>query len=155
MDLDSARALRAAQAAQWDQQLAEAPTWRPTPTRAENDAKAETGDLVMLKAWDGSPIDPAALDTVFDPAELPPPPPVIPVIFGEPQVGSELHALPGLVTPKRYFRWLRDGVAIPNAVGLRYVVNAADVGCKISFAVTRARQVARAREIGPIRPAKH
>jgi hypothetical protein len=150
MDIASARAIRAKAAQQWDQQLSEAPTFRPTPTRAENQAKAETGDIVLVKEWDQSPIDAHAIDPLFDPGDLPPPPPAIPMIFCSAQVGATLCALPGLVTPRRIFQWTRDGVAIPNAVVLRYTLTAADVGHRISFSVTRARQVARARELGPV-----
>ena len=150
MDLETARALRARQAAEWDQRQPDFQNWRPTPTRAEHQAKADSNDLTLYKEWDGSPIDPRAIDPLFDLSELPPPPPEIPVIFGTPQVGCELHALPGLVTPRRLFQWLRDGVAIPGADALRYRVVSADVGHTIGFSATRSRMVARAREVGPV-----
>jgi hypothetical protein len=150
MDLETARALRARQAAEWDQQQPDFQNWRPTPTRAEHQAKADSNDLILYKEWDGSPIDPRAIDPLFDLSELPPPPPEIPVIFGTPQVGCELHVLPGLVTPRRIFQWTRDGASIVGANTLRYVLTREDIGARISFRATRAHQVARAREIGPV-----
>jgi hypothetical protein len=150
-DLAAARARLAAQRAAWDQQQAEVQNGRPTPTRAEVQS-AVAGDLVMRKSWDLSPVAADALDALDD--SDPPTPPWVPLIVGTPEVGQLLCALPGIVSPRCRFQWLRDGMPISNAVGLRYTVTAADAGCMIRFAATRMHEVARSREMGPVRPAK-
>ena len=66
--VEGLRAARAAEAKRWNRQLAEFQTWRPTPTRAENNALVD-GELVMLKQWDLSPVDQQS----FDPTEPPRP----------------------------------------------------------------------------------
>lgn len=109
-NLEDARAARDRAAQVWEHQVASLETrnWRPTPTRAET-TKIASGNPVMLKEWDLSPIDPAALDTVFDPDEPPLAPAEIPIVFGVPICGHELHASPGKITPRRAFAWLRRG----------------------------------------------
>lgn len=104
----------------------------------------------MRKEWDLSPIDPHALDAVFDTSELAPPPPV-PQIFGRAEVGSELCALPGDISPRRAFQWLRNEVPIQGATTLRYRLVDEDLGARISFrSITRAWQTT-ARQVGPVR----
>jgi hypothetical protein len=42
--------------------------WRPTPSRAENDTKAQSpSNVVLTKTWDLSPVDPSS----FDPTQPP------------------------------------------------------------------------------------
>jgi hypothetical protein len=149
MDLQAARDRLAAQRQSWDRQFAEFPNPRPTPTRAEIQSIAAGGQL-LTKEPDGSRVDPHTLDPL-DPSGPPPPPAEIPVVFGLPVCGHELHASPGKITPRRYFAWLRDGRPIPHATTLRYRLTPADIGHRISFAVTRARMVATSAQVGPIR----
>ena len=149
MDITAARAALAAQRAAWSHEQTEFQNWRPTPTRAETTAIA-AGDPLLFKDLDGSPVAVDALDAL-DPSVPPVAPAEIPIVLGLPVCGHELHASPGKITPRRYFRWLRDGVEIPNANALRYTLTSDDIGHRISFAVTRARMVARAREVGPVR----
>ena len=57
--------------------------------------------------------------------------PAVPTISGTPQVGSELVAAPGEWSPaevKLTYRWLRNGTAIPDATGSRYLLTDADLG---------------------------
>ena len=129
MDLQAARDRLAAQRQSWDRQFAEFPNPRPTPTRAEIQSIAAGGQL-LTKEPDGSRVDPHALDPL-DPSGPPPPPAEIPVVFGLPVCGHELHASPGKITPRRYFAWLRDGRPIPHATTLRYRLTPADIGCRI------------------------
>jgi hypothetical protein len=152
MDLQAARDRLAAQRQSWDRQFAEFPNPRPTPTRDEIQSIAAGGQL-LTKELDGSRVDPHALDPL-DPSVPPPPPAEIPIVFGLPICGHELHASPGKIVPRRIFAWLRDGRAIPGANTLRYRLTSADIGCRISFAATRARMVATSAQIGPVkRPA--
>ncbi|MCE1174295.1 MAG: hypothetical protein LWW77_06770, partial [Propionibacteriales bacterium] len=62
-----------------------------------------------------------------------------PSISGTAVVGATLTASTSAWTPAPStvsYQWLADGVAIPNATGLTYVVGAGTVGAKITFAVT-------------------
>ena len=57
--------------------------------------------------------------------------PAVPTITGTPQVGTELVAHPGDWSPtevKLTYRWLRNGTAIPEATGSRYLLTDADRG---------------------------
>ncbi|WP_134738379.1 CHAP domain-containing protein [Nocardioides sp. 503] len=59
-------------------------------------------------------------------------------LTGVPRVGSTLTAAPGATDPvdaRVSYRWLRDGVAIPGALGSSYVLTPADIGSQIRLLV--------------------
>jgi hypothetical protein len=157
MDLQAARAIRAAQSRAWSQQLSEFPTWRPTPTRAEAQTKADNpANLVMLKAWDGSPIDSRA----FNPDE-PPGGPETPRVAVAPsgievvstlEVGNELRAIIGGFNPPTIaYKWMRDGTAIAGANEPTYTLTGADVGAMIGLTIIfRTHQTADLAWVGPV-----
>lgn len=61
-----------------------------------------------------------------------------PSITGTAQVGQELTGASGTISRGTVAsrQWLRDGVDIDGATGATYVVQEADVGAVITFAVT-------------------
>lgn len=68
---------------------------------------------------------------------------VTPSITGTAQVGQTLAGASGTIRngTASTRRWLRDGAAIPGAVAATYVVQAADVGAKITYEVTAANSL--------------
>jgi hypothetical protein len=62
----------------------------------------------------------------------------LPTITGTAQVGQTLTGTTGTIVGGTFTsrRWLRDGVAISGATAATYVVQAADVGKRISQEVT-------------------
>jgi hypothetical protein len=113
----------------------------PTPTQAESERMAD-GELVMLKRWDLSPIDPQSFDA-SEPPGRPGTAPVneaAPVLSGFPQVGVMAVCTNGVWTgPPIYTRvWLRDGAAIAGVTGQTYNLVTADVGAMITVDVTAA-----------------
>ena len=113
--------------------------WKPTPTRDECN-RGINGNVIRIKAWDGSPIDPWS----FDPT--PPVPVAPPTNTGAPfiseltdfVVGSQLAVSGGTWTgsPTYTRQWNRAGAAIPGATAIAYTMVAADVGLMIGATVT-------------------
>jgi len=149
MNLAEASAIRARQAAAWDRQMAQFQTWRPTPTRAENNAPGVT----LTKMWDLSEIDALA----FNPAEPPGRPddgrPVIvavPLITGLPRVGDLLTASTGTWTnaPTGYtYQWRRGPYDIEGATAPGYAPIVVDLAWPISVRVIAVNAVGAAAAI--------
>lgn len=136
-------------------------TTRPTPNQDECD-RAALGEIVMLKQWDLSPIDPQS----FDPTEPPgrpvgtPPPtntvaPTVTAIGGL-TVGEMLVSSPGAWTgsPTYTRQWRRGATDIAGATTTGYTLAAADVGAMISARVTGTNAggsaTASSNSVGPI-----
>ncbi|WP_168929392.1 CHAP domain-containing protein [Nocardioides sp. GY 10113] len=63
-------------------------------------------------------------------------------LAGKPELGEQLTVAPGEYTPadaEVTYTWLRDGVAIPDAVGPTYVTTAADLGAQITVSAALSR----------------
>jgi hypothetical protein len=140
-------------------------TWRPTPSRFENDTTARTViDIVMRKVWSGAPIDPAAFDPTPGPLPGPPPvntvPPNIMVVSGSLSPGGTLGVVLGTWSnaPTSYTRqWNRDGRPIAGEVAPGYAILDSDVGSLLGCSVTAVNPNgvgrADAAPVGPILPA--
>ncbi len=63
---------------------------------------------------------------------------VAPVVTGLPTIGATITCDSGVwqVDCAKDYQWLRDGVAIPGALGITYTLGPADVGARISCRVT-------------------
>ena len=89
-------------------------TWRPTPTLFEANTTAASGNPVMTKVWDTSPVDPWSFDPTQPPGLPALPvntaPPVITALDGT-EVGDQLLTQVGMWTggPTYARQWLRDG----------------------------------------------
>ena len=159
MKLAEARALRQVEADRRNRLLAQFQTWRPTPTRAENNA----GGVTLLKDWDWSEIE--ALS--FNPAEPPGRPddgrPVLvtlPAITGLPRVGDLLTASTGTWTnaPTAFtYQWRRGPYEIKGATAASYVPTVVDLGWRVSVRVIASNAIgpaaALSAPVGPIVPA--
>ena len=141
--LAAARAYLAEQDAVRQRQIGEFETTRPTPNQDECN-RAHAGEIVMLKQWDLSPLDPWA----FDPTEPPgrpeggPPPantvaPTVTAIGGL-TVGEMLVSSSGSWSgnPTYARQWRRGGTPIGGATATGYTLAAADIGAMISCDVT-------------------
>jgi hypothetical protein len=165
--LTKARAWLAEERRRTDEQrqrrIAEFPTFRPTPNVDECD-RAALGEIVMIKEWDLSPIDPASFDP-FEPPGRPgiPPantvPPLLSVI-SDLTVGSMLAVSAGTWTNATTYarQWLRAGAAIAGATATSYTLAAADIGAMISARVTATGVggggSAESNAVGPIEAAR-
>ena len=114
---------------------------RATPNQDECDRAAE-GEIVMLKQWDLSPVDPSSFDPTEPPGRpaSPPtnsvPPQITPV--GGLTVGEMLAVTSGTWTgsPTYARQWRRGATNIPGATTTGYTLVADDVGQMISCNVT-------------------
>lgn len=63
-------------------------------------------------------------------------------VAGTPRVGGALRVVPGTYEPAdatRTYQWLRDGVPIVGATGLRHLLTAADLGSSVTVQTTVAK----------------
>jgi hypothetical protein len=145
MDLATATAIRAEQAAQQARQVAEFATTRPTPSPAEANALANTpGAIFMNKRWDLSPVTQTSPDPTEPPGRpVPPPPPfntappVITALDGL-EVGDQLVGAVGSWSGAglSYTRqWMRGALPLVGQTGGIYTLSAPDVGYAITMAV--------------------
>jgi hypothetical protein len=152
-DLAAARA----RIADRSRQVGEFATTRPTPTRDEQ----KPGEIVMLKQWDLSPVDPSSFDPTEPPGRpLPTEPPVpiaAPVASGTAVVGSVLTTTDGewRNSPTSFaYQWRRGATNIGAATGPSYTLVAADDLAVITCMVTAINGVGSvgtpSNDIGPV-----
>jgi hypothetical protein len=146
VNLAEARAIRGKQVEQWNRQLAQFQTWRPTPTRAECNA-IQTGDIGMVKQWDLSEIDPLAFDP-FEPPGRPddgrPVSTAPPIISGLARVGDTLVASTGTWSnaPTGFtYQWRRGGYEIAGATQAVYVPTVVDLRWPLRVVVTATNAI--------------
>ena len=117
-------------------------TTRPTPNQDECD-RAAVGEIVMIKQWDLSPIDPQSFDPFEPPGRpgIPPANTVAPNItaiggltVGEMVVVASNGAWTGSPTYTR--QWRRGATDIAGATAVSYTLASADLGAMISARVT-------------------
>ena len=145
----------------------EFPVTRPTPTRAENDLTATTGDVVMIKQWDLSPIDQSSFypfeppGRPLDPSIPPPVNTTAPTIaaFDGLAVGDLLAGQVGVWSGSPTFtrQWLRGATPIPGETAPGYTLATEDIGADIGLEVTATNaggsSSAEAEPVGPVAPA--
>jgi len=136
-DLNEARAFLAEQRAA---RVGEFALTRGTPSQDESDRMAE-GEVVMLKRWDLSPVDPQSFDPTEPPGRPTSPPTntVAPVVTAVPNLteGSAAVVSNGTWTgsPTLARQWKRGATNVGTG-GTSYTFVAADVGAMISCDVT-------------------
>jgi hypothetical protein len=137
-------------------------TWRPTPTRYENNpTAADPANIVMGKVWDTSPIDPSSFDLTPGPSPGPAPvcttPPQI-TPLGSLVVGEQPICPNGTSTGAVSYtrQWVRGSSAIPGETTNTYTMVVADLGLFISCTITAANpngsSSASADAVGPVTP---
>jgi hypothetical protein len=118
------------------------------------------GEVVMLKRWDLSPVDPASFDPTEPPGRPVSPPtntvaPVVTPVAGL-TVGDTAAVSTGTWTGSPTFtrQWRRGAADIPGATATSYAFVAADIGAMISCNVTGTNaggsSTAGSNSIGPI-----
>lgn len=140
---------------------------RPTPLQSENDQLgAASGDIVMLKQWDLSPVDQQSFNPAEPPGRPAGPPantalPVI-TILTTLEVGQQLVCSNGTWTGAPTFtrQWWRGSAATPiaGATGNSHVLVGADnglmIGCTVTGTNATGAVTADAAAVGPIVPAR-
>lgn len=156
--LAAARAYLADQYAFQERQAAEFEVTLPTPNTDECD-RANAGEIVMLKEWDLSPVDPASFDPTEPPGRPVPDPPVNtvpPAVTGTPDVGQTLTVSTGTWTGAQTYAyaWQRDGAAIAGATTATHLLAAADlaalIGCQVTGTGGGGSAPALSNTVGPI-----
>jgi hypothetical protein len=166
LDLASARALRAKQAAKWAKQIGEFAVWRPTPTREECERlAADPSDIPMIKEWDLSPMDPFSFDDTEPPGRPPAPPlPDAPVNTAPPTIAAFDGVVVGAVlagqvggwsgSPTYARQWTADGLDIEGETSPGLVLTVDEIGMMIGLRVVASNlggsTTAEADPVGPV-----
>jgi hypothetical protein len=105
--------------------------------------RAAANEVVMLKQWDLSPVDPQSFDPTEPPGRPTPPPSppantVAPNVTGTPELASTLTCSPGtwIDATSQGYQWLRGATNVAGATGPTRMLAAADVGAMMYCRVT-------------------